>query len=69
MHKRLHAGIVASKRLEIPQQCPKAVAQPVGYLITQKRPSFLVIVNLLQHSMMQMEPVDPNETKLYTYKT
>ena len=54
------AGIVAGKRLEIPQQCPKAVAQVMRTCWIPnhtKRPSFLVIVNLLQHSMMQMEPV------------
>ena len=49
--------IVAGKRLEIPQQCPQAVAQVMGTCWISdhtKRPSFLVIVNLLQHSMMQM---------------
>ena len=53
------ANIVAGKRLETPQQCPKAVGQVMRACWIPnhtKRPSFLVIANLLQHSMMQMEP-------------
>ena len=53
------ASVVAGKRLEIPPQCPKAVAQVMRACWIPnhtKRPSFLVIVNLLQHSMMQMQP-------------
>ena len=46
------AGIVAGKS-------PKAVAQVMRACWIPnhtKRPSFLVIANLLQHSMMQMQP-------------
>ena len=53
------ASVVAGKRPEIPPQCPKAVAQVMRACWIPnhtKRPSFLVIANLLQHSMMQMQP-------------
>ena len=53
------ASVVAGKRLEIPPHCPKAVVQVMRACWIPnhtKRPSFLVIVNLLQHSMMQIQP-------------
>ena len=54
------ANIVGGKRLEIPQQCPEGVAQVMKACWISnhtKRPSFLVIASLLQHSMMQLGPV------------
>ena len=54
------ANIVGGKRLEIPQQCPWRGSASYENLLDikpHKRPSFLVIASLLQHSMMQLGPV------------
>ena len=55
------AYVIGGKRLGIPHQCPEGVAQVMKACWISnhtKRPSFLVIASLLQHSKMQLEPVE-----------